>query len=901
MNLNGAAWAVIGLAGLTLANSDVSLAQTVAAAAEAQAETSRHRISLADNWQFNLVGSDPAAIASPDQANWQTVYVPHTWNRVGYYLSDPETHINSAEDIEKTQGVGWYHLAFTPPADGAGRQAFLEFDAASRTAEVWLNGEYLGDHRNPFARFRLDATDAIRFGEVNSLYVKVDNTQPVEGASTAEVLPMTGDFFVRGGIYRPVNLILTQPVHFDLLDFGGPGVYATTRNITGGAADIGLVVRIRNSSAQAQQVTVSAQLLDDAGRAVASWNGETNLAGGVAAEIPGSLAVPAPRLWNGTVDPYLYTLRFEMRSASGELLDSIDQSFGIREMRLDPDRGFILNGEPYPLRGVGMHQDDEAADWAIDPDDVDRSLQIMREMGANSLRLAHYQHGEPVHDLADRYGLVLWDEIGLVTAWTNARDQTETPEAIEANARLQLQELIRQNHNHASVAVWGIANEVDFGPGRPDFLGRPPEVVANPFPLLEGLAALAREEDPQRPVVLAQCCENRGMADVPLVAETVDAAGANLYYGWYYGQLGDLGAHLDGLRAKRPDQPISISEYGAGGAANMHSDNPLGGPIDMAGRTQPEEFLSLSHEESWRQLETRPYLWGVWLWNGFDFGTTVRTEGDGQDINTKGLVTYDREIRKDAYYFYKANWSDNPTVHVTGTRYVDRAYPVTDVRVYSNAPSTTLSLNGTAIGTLSDCPNRICVWPNVWLSEGVNDVVARGAFAGGVTEHSAEWRLDAPQARSFRIDSGTVMAADADVQFGSDNFFFGGEPASTDQRGGRGRQAVFAEIAGTERRDVLSSYRKGDFHYRIPAANGRYRVSLSFVEPDKAVGERVFSVTANGETVLSDFDIHSRAGAVLTSVVETFEVIVEHEMLELHFLPETGEAVVSALEIVSAE
>jgi beta-galactosidase len=801
----------------------------------------------------------------------------------------------------KTQGIGWYYRTFAvAPRDGQ-RRAFLEFDAVSRTAEVWLNGQLVGTNRNPFGRFRIDVTDALSFGGDNALYVKVDNTATLtEGAATADVLPMTGDFFVRGGLYRPVSLVLTNPIHFDLLDSGGPGVYATTSSADATSADLGLTMRTRNQSSQPQAVVLSAQLLDANGREVARTSAERTLAAGELAEVPAALAVSTPHLWNGVADPYLYTLRFAIRTPSGDLLDTVDQTYGIRTMALDPDRGFLLNGAPYRLLGVGFHQDNEQSDWAMGPAEVEQSVRIIRDMGANTIRLTHYQHGQPIHDLADRYGIVLWDEISLVTAWTNERTQTETPAGIIANARQQVQDLIGQNRNHASVAVWGIANEVDFGPGRPDFLGRPPEVVADPRPLLEDLTGLVHATDPSRPAVLAQCCENRGMVNVPEVAETVDAVGANLYYGWYYGRPQDLGAHLDGLRAKRPDQPLSISEYGAGSAPNLHTDNPLGGPIDMGGRTQPEEYASWFHEESWKQLEPRSYLWGTWLWNSFDFGTTVRREGDAQDINTKGLVTYDRAIRKDAYYFYQANWAQTPTVHINGRRYVDRAYSVTDVRVYSNAPSTTLTVNGAVVGTLSACPHSVCVWPNVALREGSNQVVATGAFPGAQVEDSVDWTLAASQAHAFRIDSGAILAANADLRFGSDNFFVGGSAGSTDLTP-RGRPPVLATIAGTTRRDIAATFRRGDFHYRVPLANGRYRVKLTFVEPDKAEGERVFDVLANGTPLLSAYDIRARAGAVLTERVETLDTTVTGGALDLHFAPRTGEALVSAVEIEAVQ
>jgi beta-galactosidase len=708
---------------------------------------------------------------------------------------------------------------------------------------------------------------------------------------------MMGDFDVRGGLYRSVSLIMTESVHFDLLDYGGPGVYASTREIVAGRAEVDLLARVSNDALESKQVVVTAHLLDHGGKNVASWRETSTIASGTSGEIPGKLTVSDPRLWNGTADPYLYTLRFELRSPDGDLLDTIDQAFGIREMRLDPELGFILNGLPYPLRGVGLHQDNEQSDWAVSHEEIAETVEIIRDMGANTIRLAHYQHDQPIHDLADKYGLVLWDEIGLVTAWTNARDQTETPDGIRANAELQLRELIRQNYNHPSVAVWGIANEVDFGPNRPDFLGRPPEVTADPIRLLEDLYAIAKEEDPRRSVVLAQCCEERGLSDVPVVAQTVDAVGANRYYGWYYGSPEQLGPHLDSLRAKHPGKPLSISEVGAGGAANMHSDNPLGGPFSSAGRTQPEEFFSWHHEENWRQMKDRRDLWGVWLWNAFDFGTTVRSEGDSVDINTKGIVTYDRSIKKDPYFFYRANWSDEPTVHITGRRYIDRAYPVTDVRVYSNAQTTLLALNGEELGAMSDCPMQVCVWPGVRLREGRNIVVARGSFAAGAVEDRLEWQLDPAQADSFRIDSGNLVAAEADVQFGSDDFFVGGSHGTTDQLGGRGRRPVFAEIVGTQRRDVVASFRTGDFHYRIPMKNGRYTVTLTFVEPSMAVGERVFDVSANGKAMLTSYDIRARAGDALTATAESFEVTNENGILDLHFDPQRGEALVSAIEI----
>jgi beta-galactosidase len=242
-------------------------------------------------------------------------------------------------------------------------------------------------------------------------------------------------------------------------------------------------------------------------------------------------------------------------------------------------------------------------------------------------------------------------------------------------------------------------------------------VQRDPMPFLKELQALAKAEDPTRATTQATCCEGL-QPNAPEVAAITDTSGANRYFGWYYTPSDLLGPALDALRKKRPDKPLSVSEYGAGGAISQHTDDPLGGPFDSFGRVQPEEYQAFVHEKNWAILDSKPYLWASWLWNSFDFATGDRHEGDGESINTKGLVTYDRTVKKDAFYFYKANWSAEPSVHITGRRYVDRAYPVTDVRVYSNAPSTDLVVNGKSLGALADCPQKICVWKSVRLAPG---------------------------------------------------------------------------------------------------------------------------------------------------------------------------------------
>jgi len=870
------------------------LAVSPAAAAD------RTEVKLAEGWEFRRGGEVDPAVTARATGAWEKVSVPHSWNRVGYYIPDPQRHLNRADNVDKYQGVGWYRLTFTPGADFAGRRAWLQFDAASRTAEVWLNGKRLGTHRGGFSRFRLDATDAMVAGRPNTLLVKVDNSQPEPGSSTADVLPLAGDFFVHGGLYRPVSLIATDPIHVDMLDAGGSGILAVTRSIASGRATVDVRVRLRNDGPRRQAATATVRLLDAAGASVADATRRVTLDARGAAEVAQTLVVRDPHLWNGVADPYLHRLVVEIASASGAVLDRVEQPFGIRQMRADPDRGFFLNGKPLRLHGVGYHQDREGKGWAVDAADIEQDVAIMREMGVNTIRLTHYQHGQTIHDLADRYGLILWDEIPLVSKWTLGADTVETAQLRE-NARQQLRELIRQNANHASVFTWGIANEVDFGKSIPAFITTAKDAPApDPLPLLRDLDRVAKAEDPSRPSALATCCEGRlaDSAEVPTTAVAADLGGANRYFGWYFGTPDDLGPHLDGLHALRPRQPLSVTEYGAGGATTIHTDNPLGGPVDQRGRNQPEEYESYIHERAWQTLTGKPYLWATWLWNSFDFATTVRREGDAIDVNTKGLVTYDRLTRKDAFYFYKANWSQNPTVYINGRRHVDRAYPAADVRVYSNAPRTELLVNGRSVGSLDACPQRICVWPKVALTTGTNRVVARGLFAAGPQEDGVEWRVSSAVARAVRIDSGALVAAEvAGERYGSDDFFDGGTAGTVNAYSGYGPRPEKKVVTGAAGGLLAESYRQGRFGYRVPLPNGRHTVVMTFVEPSLAAGARQFDVTANGRRVIAALDVAAAAGGPLKAITRRVAVRVDGGVLDLRFTPTRGDAIVSAIEI----
>jgi len=757
----------------------------------------RQGLGLASGWRFRAGGEDQPIGEDYDDSGWAPVEVPHSWNRVGSYTRERDP------GLDARQGVGWYRMRFPTPAQRGGRQ-FLQFDGVGTLAEVWLNGRKLGAHRGAFGRFRFEVTGLLRPDWANLLVVRADNSERKAGSPTADVIPLSGDFFLFGGIYRPVSLITTDASQIDLLDHGGPGIYATTTKL----ADAEASIAVRTRVATPRAVTLSVSLDDDQGRTVASVSQKVDASDKVR-EVASALRVAWPHRWNGRADPYLYRLRVEL-SDGRRLLDRVVEPYGIRSFAIDPDKGFQLNGRALPLHGISRHQDRPAKGWAIVAADHAEDMALAQELGANTIRMAHYQHAPEWFDLADRAGMVVWAELPFVNqvGWTDA----DAAPSLVANAREQLTELIRQNYNRPGIVTWSVGNEVDIHARREKWGNRSRKLLAE-------LAALAKREDPSRPATFADCCEES--VDTPLdparemLAETAPLIGYNRYFGWYYGKPEQLGPALDLLHARHPKLPIGLSEYGAGGAISQHSDDPRGGPVAFAGRPQPEEYQAWLLEQSWPQIAARQWLWGSWVWNIADFATRSRAEGDATDINTKGLVTADRKTRKDAFYYLQANWSDAPMLHLTGKRYIDRPYPVIDVRAYSNAPRARLSLNGKDLGEV-ECPGRICAWPGVALEPGANIATVTAEVGVRTLTDSAQWIGPDPKA-GLAIDAGALVGGTIEGRrYGSDTFFAGGEA-----------EAVKEPVLNLDAADL--SVRRGDFSYRLPLPKGKWRVLARFM------------------------------------------------------------------------
>ena len=649
---------------------------------------SRVSTPLNEAWRFQRADVAGAEVPALDDSAWPAVTLPHTYN---------------AEDGEAGgayyRGPAWYRRTIELDASPSARRRFLEFDGAALAADVWVNGHHAGRHEGGYARFRFDVTGLLKPGR-NTLAVRVDN------GNLPTVAPLGGDFTVFGGLYRQVRLIETHRRHIDLLDDGGPGVEVAIEEATRASAKLRVTARVRNDGAETRPVTVRLILRDAEGRVVLrDERGIDARAGGFNELSRHLLTLQQPRLWQGVRDPYLYRLTTEVVE-HGEVVDEVELPVGIRQVAIDPQRGFLLNGQPYPLHGVNyFHPGRPGRGLAVGDADIDLDMEILQQLGVTGLRLVHFQHPQRVYELADRLGFVLWTEIPLNSAMQDSL-------AFRTNLSRQLRELMRQAGPHPSVVVWGLGNEVY-------------QADAASRALLAELHLQAHREDPSRPTVYAHCCA----ADDDGLALQTDVTGYNRYFGWYDREFADIGPWADALHQKMPRRAIGVSEYGAG-ASVLQQEDPPKRPVPKSG-WHPEQYQALFHEAYWRQIRARPWLWGSFVWVGFDLASAGRDEGDRPGINDKGLVTYDRLVRKDAFFWYRAQWSRAPVVYITSRRHTLRTAGPAAVKVYTNAARVTLELNGKAIGSKepSDC---IALWPQVTLAAGRN--VLRVKTEAGLTD-----------------------------------------------------------------------------------------------------------------------------------------------------------------------
>lgn len=580
-----------------------------------------------DNWSFAKSAQIPATLP----AGWEAVTLPHTWNAV-----DGQDGGN-----DYWRGTAMYCKAFDRPELEAGGRAYLEFLGAAMTAEVWLNGRKLACHEGGYSTFRVDITDAL--AEENLLCVSVDNSD------NDRVYPQKADFTFYGGLYRGVNLIVVPESHFELGYCGTPGIKVTP------------VV-----SEDLKSAIVTVETWQNRGNVTFTVDGQAKTVPSENGHAQAVFTLENVHLWGGVDDPFLYAAEATLDSG-----DRVSVRFGCRKFVIDPQKGFLLNGRSYPLRGVSRHQDRKGLGNALTLAEHKEDMEIIREIGANTVRLAHYQHAQEFYDLCDENGIVVWAEIPYITMHMPGG---------RANTLSQMEELVVQNYNHPSIAVWGLSNEITAASAVNE------ELLENHRQLND----LCHRLDPTRPTTMA----NVFMLDIDSpILEIPDVNSYNLYFGWYLGELEQNEEFFDEYHAKYPDRPIGFSEYGADANPRFQSSAPEKGDYT-------EGYQCLYHEHILKVIEARPWLWATHAWNLFDFAADGRDEGGEHGVNQKGLVTMDRKLRKDAFYLYKAAWNKaEPFVHLCGRRYAHRAEDVTEIKVYSNQPEVSLYADGKLLET----------------------------------------------------------------------------------------------------------------------------------------------------------------------------------------------------------
>ena len=577
-----------------------------------------------ENWSTRRVADGP-------DAPFTTVTLPWTWNAI-----DGQDGGN-----DYFRGTYEFEKFLRRPEMSEGSRLILEITAAANTAEVYINGKRLGRHDGGFSACRFDLTDDLE--EENRITIFADNSE------NDCVYPQKADFTFYGGLYRGVKLIEVPAEHFELIKDGTPGIKVTPEI----DLETGTAMVTAESWQNAGPVTYTIREAGDF-ETVPSENGYARAV----------FTIENARLWDGVNDPFLYTL-----TASLESGDKISTRFGIRQIEIN-ENGFFLNGRPYPLRGVSKHQDRWGVGNAVTEEMLDEDMAIVKEIGANAVRLAHYQHPQYFYDLCDENGIIAWAEIPYITQhMTNGKE----------NAQNQMRELITQCYNHPCICCWGLSNEITAS-------GSVTDELLNDH---KELNALCHRMDPTRPTTMAHVFMLE--TDSPLI-DVADVGAYNLYFGWYLGSLDQNDKFFDEYREKYPHRAIGFSEYGADTNIAFHSTQPDAGDYS-------EEYQCIYMEHILKMIEERPYLWCTFVWNLFDFGADGRDEGGEHGLNQKGLVTIDRKVKKDAFYLYKAAWSKDPFVYLCGRRYVNRAEDVTQVKVYSNQSAVTLSVDGTPVET----------------------------------------------------------------------------------------------------------------------------------------------------------------------------------------------------------
>ena len=675
----------------------------------------RQDIPINDGWGIHSI------FEVAKKAPFDSVQLPHTWN---------VRFLPGTVRYDRAMNVYNRHLEVTPEMQD--KRLFLYFEGVNSVATLFLNRHLVGEHKGGYLAFCYEITDFVHPGD-NLIEVWASN------AFRTDVLPISGDFNVYGGIHRPVHLLVTEPDCIRPDFYASPGVLIRQQSVSAERAE--LLVETLLSRRSAKPLSVNVSIYDAQGALVgqvseAAQDSVTRIA----------MSLDHPHLWQAKQDPYLYTVVASLKEGD-RIVDQVRQQTGLRSFYVDPERGFILNGQHLDLHGFNRHDDFDGHGSALLPEHYQRDMELILQSGATMMRLAHYPHNEEMYRLSDENGIVLWTEIPFCgpggMAYTGYLD---TP-AFKDNARQCARELVYQKFNHPSICFWAIFNEVLVDCG--NFCG-----YDDPTAFFKEINAIYKELDPSRLTTFATC------VDTKLYLGIADLLAWNKYYGWYGNAADQAGAFFDNARQEADGTPVGVSEYGAGASPNQHSW-PLDNSQKANGHFHPEEAQAFCHEGNWECFAQRPWMWCKLIWHFADIQSYQRKEGEHDGFNDKGLITYDRKIQKDAFWFYKANWNPEPMIYISARRFTERWDPKTDVRVYTNLAKVTLYINGKKIGQLK--PDQICraLFNDVTLQPGDNLIRVEGRSAGQLLSDEVHWHLDPTAAPLTVPSSGSVQSGSA--------------------------------------------------------------------------------------------------------------------------------------------
>ncbi len=601
----------------------------------AMSANARNVISFNSDWTFND----------------QPVTIPHTWNAY-----DMQVRYN-----DFLQGANYYRKHFTPDESLKGKRIYLRFEGVGSCAEVYVNHQMVGTHKGGYSAFVVEIGKELKWGEDNLIVVKADNT------ARPDVIPVNHVLFgVYGGIYRPVWLVATDSCSIAVNDYASPGIYIRQKNVNKKGADVSVKVKLDNATFKTVALTLETSIYTSTGKKIASKMDPIQVSSQGIQSFYQNFHLTNPHLWQGRKDPYLYKMVTRVLR-NGKEIDSIVQPLGLRHYEIIAGKGFYLNGERYPMYGVCRHQDRWGLGSAITNKEHKEDLDLIMEVGATTVRFAHYQQSDYIYSRCDTLGLIVWAEIPFVNRVTGEESE---------NAQQQLRELIRQQYNHPSIYIWGLHNEVY----------KPHEYTSQ---LTATLHDIAKTEDPDRYTVSTN---GYGIMNHP-VNLNADVQAMNRYYGWYEGEIKDIDNWIENLENNYPEQRFILSEYGADGNIFQQTEY-LGESLDWTKPYYPETFETKVHEYQWNAIRKHPYIIASYLWNMFDFATPMANRGGIPARNMKGLITFDRKIKKDVFYFYKANWSQSPVLYITQRRNTEREKKQTSITIYSNIGTPKVYLNG---------------------------------------------------------------------------------------------------------------------------------------------------------------------------------------------------------------